>query len=49
MRTDTFILGIAKVHGCTKVYTKDKRMAALTGQGLEVEEGLPKAIQDPLL
>uniref|UniRef100_A0A7V4EHF5 PIN domain-containing protein n=1 Tax=Thermus tengchongensis TaxID=1214928 RepID=A0A7V4EHF5_9DEIN len=49
VRTDTFILGIAKVHGCTKVYTKDKRMAALTGQGLEVEEGLPKAIQDPLL
>lgn len=49
VRTDAFILGIAKAHKCAKVYTKDKRMAALAGQDLEVEEGLPKPIQGPLL
>lgn len=49
VRTDAFILGIAKVQGCTKVYTKDQRMAALAGQGIKVEEGLPKPIQGPLL
>ncbi|ETN89083.1 type II toxin-antitoxin system VapC family toxin [Thermus sp. NMX2.A1] len=49
VRTDTFILGIAKAHGCSKLYTKDKRMVGLAGQDLEVEEGLPKPIQGPLL